>query len=104
VLFPLTLKEVLGLHTQRQRQQGTNYLFESIWKWPYSARGVRTILVHYSQAAGFAVPIAPHELRHFLLPWLKKRRIEATAIQPHSGRQPAVAGNLFAIGVKRYPA
>ena len=48
-------------------------------------RGVRKILARYSLAAGFAKPISPHELRHFLLTWLKKRGIDDAAIQPYSG-------------------
>ena len=85
VPFPPTFKEALGLHIQAQRQKRATYLFESSWKRAYSERGVRKILARYSQAAGFAAPISPHQLRHFFLTWLKKQGIDDAAIQPYSG-------------------
>jgi integrase/recombinase XerD len=85
VPFPSTFKEALSLHMRAQCQKRADHLFESSWKRPYSERGVRKILARYSQAAGFAQPISPHALRHFLLTWLKKRGIDDAAIQPYSG-------------------
>lgn len=85
VPFPSTFKEALSLHIQAQRRKSATYLFESSWKRAYSTRGVRKILARYSQAAGFTQPIAPHQLRHFLLTWLKKQGIDDALIQPYSG-------------------
>ena len=95
VPFPPTFKEALGLHIQGQRRKGASYLFESSWKRPYSERGVRKILARYSQAAGFAEPISPHVLRHFLLTWLKKRGIDDAAIQPYSGHASRQALEVY---------
>src|SRR5215218_1588720 len=85
VPFPPGFKEALGLHIQTMRVKQGTYLFESSWKRGYSERGVRKILARYSQAAGFAEPISPHQLRHFLLTWLKKQGIDDALIQPYSG-------------------
>jgi integrase/recombinase XerD len=43
------------------------------------------MLARYSQEAGFTRPVAPHQLRHFLLTWLKKQGIDDALIQPYSG-------------------
>jgi integrase/recombinase XerD len=85
VPFPPGFKEALGLHMQAMRAKQATYLFESSWKRGYSERGVRKILARYSAAAGFAEPISPHQLRHFLLTWLKKQGIDDALIQPYSG-------------------
>jgi len=61
------------------------FLFEPSWKKPYSDRGVRKILVRYTQAAGITASISPHTLRHFLFTWLKTQGIDDTLIQPYSG-------------------
>lgn len=85
VPFPSSFKEALGLHIQAQQQKPATYLFESRWKRGYSTRGVRKILARYSAAAGLPQPLAPHQLRHFLLTWLKKQGIDDALIQPYSG-------------------
>ena len=56
------------------------FLFESTWKEKYSDRGVRKILVKYSEEAGLVQNISPHKLRHFLLTWLKKQGIDDALI------------------------
>ena len=85
VPFPPMFKEALAVHMTTQRRDGAAYLFESSWKRPYSARGVRKLLARYAQAAGLSRPISPHRLRHFLLTWLKKQGIDDALIQPYSG-------------------
>ncbi len=85
VPFPPGFKEALSLHLQTMHGKQATYLFESSWKRGYSERGVRKILARYSQAAGLAEPISPHQLRHFLLTWLKKQGIDDALIQPYSG-------------------
>src|SRR6266446_2033541 len=67
------------------REKGASYLLESSWKKRYSDRGVRRMLERYAEAAGLERSVAPHQLRHFLLTWLKKQGIDDALIQPYSG-------------------
>jgi hypothetical protein len=85
VPFPIGFKEVLALHVDRLEQKQATYLFESSWKRKYSDRGVRKILAKYADMAGLDKSISPHQLRHFLLTWLKKQGIDDALIQPYSG-------------------
>jgi integrase/recombinase XerD len=85
VPFPAAFKEALALHAAALRAKGAMYLFESSWKKRYSDRGVRKLLARYATAAGLAHPVSPHQLRHFLLTWLKKQGIDDALIQPYSG-------------------
>jgi integrase/recombinase XerD len=85
VPFPESFKETLALHMARMCERRATYLFESSWKRRYSERGVRRMLERYARAAGFARNISPHQLRHFLLTWLKKQGIDDALIQPYSG-------------------
>jgi integrase/recombinase XerD len=73
------------MHVDRMHQQQATYLFESSWKRKYSDRGIRKILAKYAEDAGLSKPISPHQLRHFLLTWLKKQGIDDALIQPYSG-------------------
>jgi integrase/recombinase XerD len=66
-------------------QKQATYLFESSWKRKYSDRGIRKILAKYTEIAGLDKSISPHQLRHFLLTWLKKQGIDDALIQPYSG-------------------
>lgn len=85
VPFPITFKEVLALHVAHAQQKKATYLFESSWKRKYSDRGIRKLLAKYAELAGLSHPISPHQLRHFLLTWLKKQGIDDALIQPYSG-------------------
>jgi integrase/recombinase XerD len=85
VPFPVSFKEVLALHVDRMEQKQATYLFESSWKRKYSDRGIRKILAKYAALAGLDKSISPHQLRHFLLTWLKKQGIDDALIQPYSG-------------------
>jgi integrase/recombinase XerD len=85
VPFPDAFKETLGLHMHELQKKHATYLFESSWKKPYSDRGVRRMLERYAKAAGLEHNISPHQLRHFLLTWLKKQGIDDALIQPYSG-------------------
>ena len=67
------------------KQKKATYLFESSWKRKYSDRGIRKMLAKYAEIAGLSQPISPHQLRHFLLTWLKKQGIDDALIQPYSG-------------------
>ncbi len=101
VPFPDGFKETLALHMARMRGQGATHLFESSWKRPYSARGVRRMLERYAQAAELERNLSPHQLRHFLLTWLKKQGIDDALIQPYSGhanRQSLEIYSRLAIG------
>ncbi len=73
------------MHAARMREKGATYLFESSWKKRYSDRGVRRMLERYAEAAGLERNLSPHQLRHFLLTWLKKQGIDDALIQPYSG-------------------
>jgi integrase/recombinase XerD len=85
VPFPDPFKETLALHMARLREQGAAHLFESSRKKRYSERGVRRMLERYAQAAGLERTVSPHQLRHFLLTWLKKQGVDDALIQPYSG-------------------
>jgi len=85
VPFPEGFKETLGMHMARLREKGAAYLFESSWKKKYSDRGVRRMLERYAEAAGLERNVSPHQLRHFLLTWLKKQGVDDALIQPYSG-------------------
>ncbi len=85
VPFPEGFKETLAMHMDRLREKHAAYLFESSWKKKYSDRGVRRMLERYAQAAGLARNVSPHQLRHFLLTWLKKQGVDDALIQPYSG-------------------
>jgi integrase/recombinase XerD len=101
VPFPSTFKETLALHADGMRKKGATALFESSWKKPYSARGVRAPLARYAAAAKLSRPISPHRLRHFLFTWLKKQGLDDALIQPYSGhasRQSLEVYSRLAIG------
>ena len=85
VPFPVSFKEVLAMHVDQMSQKKAIYSFESSWKRKYSTRGIHKILAKYAEAAGLSKPISPHQLRHFLLTWLKKQGIDDALIQPYSG-------------------
>jgi len=85
VPFPDGFKETLAMHMDRLRERHAAYLFESSWKKKYSDRGVRRMLERYAQEAGLEHTISPHQLRHFLLTWLKKQGVDDALIQPYSG-------------------
>lgn len=85
VPFPVAFKEVLVMHVDRMEELSATYLFESSWKRKYTDRGIRKILAKYAEAAGLDKSISPHQLRHFLLTWLKKQGIDDALIQPYSG-------------------
>lgn len=58
----------------------------AITKWQASPdHGVRKILAKYAEMSELDHSISPHQLRHFLLTWLKKQGIDDALIQPYSG-------------------
>jgi integrase/recombinase XerD len=61
------------------------YLFESFWKRSTRLEEFTNSSAKYAQAAGLETPISRHQLRHFLLTWLKKQGIDDALIQPYSG-------------------
>ncbi|NEP03243.1 MAG: tyrosine-type recombinase/integrase [Symploca sp. SIO2E9] len=85
VPFPVTFKEVLAMHVMQMCTKKATYLFESTWKRKYTTRGIHKLLAKYAEAAGLEKSISPHQLRHFLLTWLKKQGIDDALIQPYSG-------------------
>lgn len=87
VPFPKSFRETLALHAANAGKLGYTYLFESSWKKPYSDRGIRRMLEKYSEIAGLNRNISPHQLRHFLFTWLKKKGIDDALIQPYSGHE-----------------
>ena len=85
VPFPISFKEVLAMHVDKMKGKRANYLFESNRHQKYSDRGIRKILTKYADKAELDHSISPHQLRHFLLTWLKKQGIDDALIQPYSG-------------------
>jgi len=87
VPFPLAFREVFSIYLVQMKEKNALYLFESSWKKAYSDRGIRKILMKYTQEAGIESSVSPHKLRHFLLTWLKKQGIDDAFIQPYSGHE-----------------
>lgn len=85
VPFPQAFRELLAVHIDKMTQQNATFLFESNRKAPYSERGIRKMFATYSEKAQLDKTISPHQLRHFLLLWLKKQGIDDALIQPYSG-------------------
>ena len=85
VPFPISFKEVLAMHVDKMQGKQADYLFESNRQSKYTDRGIRKILAKYAKKAGLDHSISPHQLRHFLLTWLKKQGIDDALIQPYSG-------------------
>jgi len=85
VPFPISFKEVLAMHVDKMKGKRANYLFESNRHQKYSDRGIRKILTKYADKAELDHSISPHQLRHFLLTWLKRQGIDDALIQPYSG-------------------
>lgn len=87
VPFPRGFREILVSHIKAHKSNGSVYLFESIRKGPYSDRGIRKILLQYTQLAKMKHTVTPHKLRHFLLTWMKKQGVDDALIQPYSGHE-----------------
>jgi integrase/recombinase XerD len=87
VPFPMVFREILSMYVTQIQGKKAVHLFESSWKKAYSDRGIRKILMRYTQAAGIESSVSPHKLRHFLLTWLKKQGIDDALIQPYSGHE-----------------
>jgi len=87
VPFPKSFRETLTLHVEKARLDRHSHLFESSWKKPYSDRGIRSMLEKYSKIAEMTHTVSPHQLRHFLFTWLKKKGIDDALIQPYSGHE-----------------
>lgn len=85
VPFPISFKEVLAMHVDKMQGKRADYLFESNRQSKYTDRGIRKILAKYAKKAGLDHSISPHQLRHFLLTWLKKQGIDDALIQAYSG-------------------
>jgi len=85
VPFPPSFKEILTLHINGMKRIGAKHLFESSWKRPFSAVGVRQMIAKYSKHAEISQPLSPHKFRHYLLTYLKKQGLDDAMIQPYSG-------------------
>jgi integrase/recombinase XerD len=115
VPFPEQFKEVLAMHIKAMKKKGATHLFESPWKKRYTDRGIRKILQRYSTEAGLGKSFSPHQMRHFLLTWLKKQGIDDALIQPYSGHASrksleiysrlslAVAQDQYNLAIKKFP-
>lgn len=88
--FPISFREILAVYIKsikQDKQDKAGYLFESNWKKPYSERGIRKILMSYTELAKMDHTITPHKLRHFLFTWMKKQNIDDALLQPYSGHE-----------------
>ncbi len=95
VPYPETFNSVLAYHIDKMRKNGSEYLFESGLKRPYSDRGIRKILQKYTKLAEISHSISPQTLRHFLFSWLKKQGLDDALIQPFSGHESKVALEIY---------
>jgi len=69
--YPRQNSLALALHIDRMREKHAASLFEASWKKLCSDRHVRRMLERYPQVAGIECNVSLHQLRHFLLAWLK---------------------------------
>jgi integrase/recombinase XerD len=95
VPFPKKFREPLAFYAEQAKRDGSSSLFESSWKKPYSDRGIRKKLEKYSKIAGVKHNISPHQLRHFLFTWLKKKGIDDALIQPYSGHETRASLEVY---------
>lgn len=95
VPFPQSFKETLAMQADVIKKRGGTHLFESTWKGPYSDRGIRKILKHYTELAGIKQSVSPHKLRHYLFTWLKKKGIADVMIQPYSGHESRTSLEIY---------
>lgn len=95
VPFPIAFREILSMYIKHIQDKKSAHLFESSWKKAYSDRGIRKILMRYTQAAGIKSSVSPHKLRHFLLTWLKKQGIDDALIQPYSGHESSRSLEIY---------
>jgi len=85
VLFPTHFRGELAQYVERQRAQGTIYLFESRRCQPYSTRRLRQIVKRFAVAAGITKRVYPHLFRHQLLTYLTQHGIISPKLQLLSG-------------------
>jgi integrase/recombinase XerD len=85
VLFPIGFRGELAQYLERQRAQGTMYLFESNRCQSYSTRRIRQIVKQYATAAGIAKRVYPHLFRHQLITYLTKQGLISPKLQLLSG-------------------
>ena len=74
-----------SFHLENVKKNDAKDLFESSWKKVYSDRGIRKILMQYTNEAGIKHSISPHTLRQFLFTWMKKKGVDDALTQPYSG-------------------
>ena len=86
--FSVGFREVLAAYIKgiKKEKKKIEYLFESNWNKPYSERGIRKILMIYTNTkqANMNHTIIPHKLRHFLFTWLKQQGIDDALMQSYS--------------------
>jgi integrase/recombinase XerD len=85
VLFPIGFRGELAQYLERQRAQGTVYLFESNRCQLYSTRRIRQLVKQYATAAGIAKRVYPHLFRQQLVTYLTKQGIVSPKLQLLSG-------------------
>jgi site-specific recombinase XerD len=95
VPFPLSFRELLALHTERMRDKGAVFLFESVRKHKYTDRCVRKMLARYATQAGITRSMSPHKWRHFLFTWLKKEALMMPSSNLLRARHAPVVGDLL---------
>ena len=85
VLFPSSFRGELAQYMERQRTEGTTYLFESNRRQPYSPRRLRQIVKQYARAAGIEKRVYLHLFRHQVITYLTKQDIISPKLQLLSG-------------------
>lgn len=95
VPYPQNFNTVFVYHIDQMRKNGSEYLFESGLKKPYSDRGIRKMLQKYTKQAEISHSISPQTLRHFLFSWLKKQGLDDYLIQPFSGHESKLALEIY---------
>lgn len=95
VPFYSNFKNALSDYIKEIKPTGAEYLFESNWKAPHSAQGVRKILAEYSKLADMKETITPGKLRNFLFVWMKEQKIDDDLIQSYSGNESKESLKLY---------
>jgi len=85
VLFPTSFRGELAQYIERQRMQGTTYLFVSKRHQPFSTRRLRQIVKQYATTAGITKRVYPHLFRHQLITHLTQQGIISPKLQLLSG-------------------
>ena len=95
VPFSPNFKEILAFHIKKYKKENREYLVESNFRKNYTDRGIRKILMRYTNLASIKRSMSPHKLRHFLFTCMKKKGVDDALIQPFSGHEKRASLEIY---------